>query len=637
MRILALGLILLTSAVFTGTAWAQVPQSKHVWVLTEENHSYEAVIGNSGMPYFNSLVAKYGLATQYYSEQHNSLSALMWLVAGQPVTSNDSTTSCYNVNNIARQLIAQGYRWRAYQEDLPYAGFAGISYANYVRRHNPMIDFTDVCAVSQKNNSVPYTQLATDIINRATPNYAYITPNLAHDAHNGTLAAADTWLSEHLPAILALPEFQPGGDGILFVVFDEADLSGNGGGPDNRCSANISNGCGGHLATLIIGPQVKPGYQSPVRYDHANLLSTVCAAMGLSSCPAAASVARPMTDFFNTVSIATPFPNANAASPVHIQATTSNSSPVKVVQIYVDGLLKYQVSGSSVNTNVPMSAGHHFVVVQAWDTAGGIHKRGIYVNVQSEAVVVSNPAPSSLVAQSVQVGASAGGTSAVKKMQLYVDGISQFQSSGNTLQASVSLSAGSHTLAVEASDASGNLTTNKFPVTSVRPTVKILSPASNASFYSPMYLSAVAVDSTPAQTSQVYVDNNLVYQVTGTGVQAQIPVAVGKHSVTVKESNASGVTHSNTTSVDVLNVPITISSPKANATVSSSVTIKASAPSSSPVQTMQIYIDNALKSQASGQTISHTFSLSSGKHYIVAKGWDGGGNNWYTGEYITVN
>jgi hypothetical protein len=76
MKLVGLGLLLLG-----GVMWGQVPQSKHVWIVTEENHSYESVIGNSGMPYFNSLATKYGLATQYYSEQHNSISALMWLVA----------------------------------------------------------------------------------------------------------------------------------------------------------------------------------------------------------------------------------------------------------------------------------------------------------------------------------------------------------------------------------------------------------------------------------------------------------------------------------------------------------------------------------------------------------------------------
>jgi len=53
MKSLALTLVILSS-----TLWAEVAQSRHVWVVTEENHSYESVIGNSNMPYFNSLAAK---------------------------------------------------------------------------------------------------------------------------------------------------------------------------------------------------------------------------------------------------------------------------------------------------------------------------------------------------------------------------------------------------------------------------------------------------------------------------------------------------------------------------------------------------------------------------------------------------
>ena len=51
-----LALLLSTAAV------AAVPASNHVFVLVEENHSYESVIGNSAMPYFNSLAQQYGLA-----------------------------------------------------------------------------------------------------------------------------------------------------------------------------------------------------------------------------------------------------------------------------------------------------------------------------------------------------------------------------------------------------------------------------------------------------------------------------------------------------------------------------------------------------------------------------------------------
>jgi len=630
MKQLALSLLIATSY-----AWAQVPQSRHIWIVTEENHSYESVIGNSGMPYFNSLAGKYSLATQYYAEQHNSISALMWLVAGQPVTSNNQTTSCFNLNNIARHLIAQGFTWRSYQEDLPYPGFTGISSVNYVRRHNPIIDFTDTCAPAQSIHSVPFTQLAADIANHSTPNYAYITPNLLNDGHDGPLPAADVWLSRNVPAILALPEFQPGGDGILFVVWDEGGLASNGVTQDNRCSARVANGCGGRIATLVIGPQVKPGYKSPVRYDHANLLRTVCDAMGLKDCPGAGSVASPMSDFFNSVAIATPFANAIVASPVHVVAK-SNQLNATTMQVYVDNALKYQVSGGSVDTYVPMSLGSHILGVQSSDATGGIHKRNASVSVQTEAVVILNPAPNSVVGSPVPISAAAGGQRAVSKMQLYVDGNSKFQSSGNTLNVAVPLSLGNHAVAVQATDTSGALTTTTFHVVAAGPSIQIVSPLPNSSFYAPMYVSATTQDPTPVIAVQIYADNALVYEVSGTGVQASLPISQGTHGVVVQAWNQSGATYKKSLSVNVVPVPITILSPPANATVTSPVAISASAPTNSPVQTMQIYVDNALAYQTSGQTVNTSLPMASGLHFVVVKGWDGSGNNWFTSEHITV-
>jgi len=51
----------------------KVPVVPHVFILVEENHSYESVIGNPAMPYTNSLAQQYSLATQYYANRHNSL------------------------------------------------------------------------------------------------------------------------------------------------------------------------------------------------------------------------------------------------------------------------------------------------------------------------------------------------------------------------------------------------------------------------------------------------------------------------------------------------------------------------------------------------------------------------------------
>jgi len=273
---------------FAGT----IPQSQHIWIITEENHSYEKVMGNSDMPYYNSLASKRAVAAQYYANMHNSLTDLMRIVAGQNVTTNDKTTSCFDVDNIVRHLLLHGMTWRSYSEDLPYPGFTGLSWDGYLRRHNPLIDFSDVCAPGQKLNSVPFSQLAKDISNHATPNYAYISPNKYHDAHDGTLAQADQWLSHQVPRILALPEFQSSGDGLLFIVWDEGTHT------DDRCSSSVSTGCGGRIATLMIGPKVKRGFKSQVLYHHQSLLRTVCDAFQFTSCPGTASSAQSMTDFF---------------------------------------------------------------------------------------------------------------------------------------------------------------------------------------------------------------------------------------------------------------------------------------------------------------------------------------------------
>jgi hypothetical protein len=59
--------------------------------------------------------------------------------------------------------------------------------------------------------------------------------------------------------------------------------------------------------------------------------------------------------------------------------------------VYLDNILAYKVSGASVNTSVPASAGSHYLVVQAWDSSGNVQKQGLTVNVStSSASIPSN-------------------------------------------------------------------------------------------------------------------------------------------------------------------------------------------------------------------------------------------------------
>jgi acid phosphatase len=525
---------------------AQVPQSSHVWLITEENHSYEDVVGNSSMPYFNSLISHYALASQYYSAQHSSLPALMWLVAGQPVTPDNETTSCFNVDNMVREVLAKGQTWKAYEEDLPYPGFLGLTYANYVRRHNPLIDFTDACTATQALNSVPYTQLAIDMANNQVPNYSYITPNLQDDGHDGTLAQADLWLSQKMPAILARPEFQPGGDGMLLITFDEADLS-----TDNRCSSLIANGCGGRIATLLIGPQVRPGYNSQILYGPQNLLRTICDAMELKVCPGAGASSLPMLDAFNTVSITSPFPGAAVASPVAVHAVSQNSSAVNAMQVYVDSSLDYGIIGSSVNTSLPISPGTHSVVAQSWDAAGGIHKRSINVTAQPEAVIVTAPAPNAVVSSPLTVTATAGGANSANAMQVYVDNVDVYQTSGSTVNAKLTLNSGPHNIVVQAWDSSGGITKNSFNVTVATPSVTITSPVANSSVVSPVQVVATSVDPNAVFSLQLYADNTLVYQTSGSGTSWPLPLSTGKHTLVAQVWDATGGVYKQSVNVNV--------------------------------------------------------------------------------------
>lgn len=433
-----------------------VPRSKHVWIITEENHSYESVVGNPQMPYYNQLIQQYGLATQFYANQHSSLPALMWLVAGAPVETDNNTTSCaHNDDNVVRELLRQGYTWKSYQRDMPSAGFLGLYDGSYYRRHNPLIDFTDVCpGTGQQTNSVPFSQLASDIASNSTPNFAYITPNADEDAHNGTLPVADQWLQDNLPAILALPEFAPGGDGILFIVWDEGTLS-----TDNRCSATDSTGCGGRTANLVIGPQVTPGYQSTVTYHNQSVLKTACAAMGLSPCPGAAQDAAPMADFFksstdspsNSVIISTPGNGSNIQGLVHLLAAASEDQPVSATQVWDNGQ-QLGTYAKQIDATYNLSPGSHTTVVMDFDAAHHLlHQSSVAYTVQSatEGVQVISPAPGQTFNMTtVQVVAHASESIPVSQVQVWDNGVKLGRYIGTDVNQYFSLDPGTHNITV---------------------------------------------------------------------------------------------------------------------------------------------------------------------------------------------
>src|SRR3954449_4202653 len=89
-------------------AQAQIPASKHVVMVLEENHSYSSVIGSSSMPYLNSLAKKYALATNYYANTHPSIGNYFMMTTGQIITNNDAYTGTVTSDNIVRRIMTAG-------------------------------------------------------------------------------------------------------------------------------------------------------------------------------------------------------------------------------------------------------------------------------------------------------------------------------------------------------------------------------------------------------------------------------------------------------------------------------------------------------------------------------------------------
>lgn len=272
----------------------KIPVVSHVFVLVEENHSYSSVIGNASMPYTNQLASKYALATRYFANRHNSLPNYFMLTVGDLVTTDDTFSGTVSADNIVRALTAAGKSWRIYAESLPNAGYTGASVLPYARDHNPFAYFSDVLqSGSQAANIVPLTQLAADITANTLPDYAMIVPDLSNDGHDcpqeannctdtDKLTNIDSWVKNNMGPLIGSSAFQ---DSVLIYTWDESDIN------------DLAHG-GGHIATILISPKVRAGFQSTTVYQHQSALKLTMQLLGVTDFPGAAAAATDMTEFF---------------------------------------------------------------------------------------------------------------------------------------------------------------------------------------------------------------------------------------------------------------------------------------------------------------------------------------------------
>ena len=246
-----------------------VPDFRHIYVIIMENKEYSSIVGSSSAPYLNSLIARYGLATEFYAETHPSEPNYIALTSGGLQGTSSDGAYDLTVPNLFDQVVASGRTWHVYAQGYPGKCFQG-SIANavvdgpgavgeYVRKHNPAISYTTISGSPTRCANI--TGLAG--FDPAAADFEFIVPNQINDMHSSSTAAGDIFLRTFVPEITGSAAF---GNSVLFITWDEGSTSLKG---------------GGRIATIAVTPGMSPGSRQGTPTNHYSMLRTIELAWGL--------------------------------------------------------------------------------------------------------------------------------------------------------------------------------------------------------------------------------------------------------------------------------------------------------------------------------------------------------------------
>lgn len=252
-----------------------VPNFAHIVILIFENKEYGTVVGSNAMPNFNGYAQAYTLLNAHYAVTHPSLPNYLALIGGDTFGVISNCNDCYiDAASLPDLIEASGRTWRTYQERMPSTCFLGDAF-KYAQKHNPFIYFTPIRENPERCNNgiVPLTQLDTDLAANALPNFVFITPDLCNSAHDCQISTADTWLGTVASKLQDYLEAD-GQPYLMILTWDE-------GQGNHSCCGLPEEQAGGRIATVLISPQAKPGFQDETPYTHYSILKTISAAWHL--------------------------------------------------------------------------------------------------------------------------------------------------------------------------------------------------------------------------------------------------------------------------------------------------------------------------------------------------------------------
>lgn len=250
---------------------AQVPRYDHVLIVVLENHGLAQIVGNAKAPYITGLAHQGAEFTNSHGIAHPSQPNYLALFSGSTQgVDDDSCPHTFAGDNLGAQLASAGLSFAGYSEGLPTPGYSSCATGEYVRKHNPWVDFSNV----PDSANLPFSAFPADF--SALPTVAFVVPDLANDMHDGSVAAGDAWLKSNIDAYARWAQTH---DSLLILTFDE----------DNGLT--LSN----LVPTILVGAGIRPGtYNEPV--NHYSMLATVESIFGLPRL----TTALPVTDVFSS-------------------------------------------------------------------------------------------------------------------------------------------------------------------------------------------------------------------------------------------------------------------------------------------------------------------------------------------------
>jgi arylsulfatase A-like enzyme len=250
----------------------------HVVIVVEENQGYSKIIGSPDAPFINMLADQGALFTNYYGVARPSQPNYFAMLSGSTQNVTDNHNHFFKAPTLAGQLTAAGY------------SFGGYAETGSPRKHNPWESFADAKAFGYN-----FKQFPSDF--SKLPTVSFVSPNLRHDMHDGSIRQGDQWLKDNLGAYA---DWAKTHNSLLIVTFDE-----DGHDEDNR------------VPTIIVGDGVAP-LKTGQAVNHYSLLHTLESLYGLPGLGKAADA--PVMDFSRT------------APPVKLPINPRMSSPTEATK-----------------------------------------------------------------------------------------------------------------------------------------------------------------------------------------------------------------------------------------------------------------------------------------------------------------